>query len=433
MNSIFYQIAVIGLSGCIALLGILMATRLPMSYSIRNLFVRFQSTLLTVASIAVAVAVLAIMAGFIRGVSKLTNNSGDARNILILSEAASDEAVSHLDPQLIATLQISPQIQRADGRTLTSAESYMVIVPSGLQASQRGLRFFQVRGVEDSNLASQIRNINLLDRGRWISEGGRTTDSTPEVILGEGLAKQLIAPNKDNTDSKTIRIGDIEFAVVGILKSAGTIYDSEIWMKRDTACITFGKRDYTSLLVRSPSEADAQSFVNFLNGKDEANRFTLGKVTAYSEKEYYRSLRDVGSQLEVGTSFVAITLAIGCALGILSCMLASVHRRLNDIHILRLLGYSRTSIFVCLLLESLVIAIMGGMVGIGISKLANGWDLTSTVGSSAGVAKAVVFQIAIDGYVIAMLVCFTLLVGFLGGLIPAIIASFRRTAEGFSI
>jgi ABC-type antimicrobial peptide transport system permease subunit len=103
-------------------------------------------------------------------------------------------------------------------------------------------------------------------------------------------------------------------------------------------------------------------------------------------------------------------------------MFAAISQRIKDIGVLRILGFASWQILVSFLLESLVIALVGGLLGCALGYLANGWSASSIVGSGQGGGKSVVLKLVVDANTLATGMLLTLVMGGLGGLLPALSA-----------
>ena len=122
-------------------------------------------------------------------------------------------------------------------------------------------------------------------------------------------------------------------------------------------------------------------------------------------------------------------MSVGGIFGVMNTMFAAISQRTKDIGVLRLLGYARWQILVSFLLESLVIALVGGLLGCALGSLADGWTATSMMMGQGGGGKSVVLQLAVSADIIATGILLTLLMGLLGGLLPALSAMRLKPLE----
>ena len=127
--------------------------------------------------------------------------------------------------------------------------------------------------------------------------------------------------------------------------------------------------------------------------------------------------------------FIVIIMAIGGVFGVMNAMFAAVSQRTKDIGVLRILGYTPLQVLMSFFLESLLLAVLGGLLGIAIGSLCHGFTASSIAGSGAGGGKSVVLKLVVDQYILATGLGFALVMGALGGLIPALSAMRLKPLE----
>jgi putative ABC transport system permease protein len=426
------------LAGAAAVVLLLLAVnRVPLTYTLRNLTVRWITTLLTGLAFTFVVGLMVVMLAFTNGMRRLTEGTGQPSNVMVLAEGSTDETFSNLSVGDLAEIENLPQVERdAKGRPMASRETYLIVnqplphpPPHGAQR-----RFLQLRGIQDPAVAVKVHKVELFPGGSWFSTAGvqeaAGADAAPAVqaVLGEGIAQELAA---DRTPAERaaakdpgrlgvgdcFQLGQRTWVVTGIMKSAGSTFGSEVWAKQSLVGPIFGKDTITSLLVRTKDEDTARKFKEYLN-----TEFKKASVAAQVETEYYAALSEMNQQFSVAIFFVTVVMGIGGVFGVANTMFAAVSQRLKDIGVLRLLGFRRRQILVSFLLESLVIALLGGLLGCALGSLADGWTATSMVGGHNGGGKFVVLQLVVDSRTWAIGVFLTLLMGAVGGLVPALSA-----------
>ena len=290
-------------------------------------------------------------------------------------------------------------------------------------------------------MAVAIHEVELLPGGSWFSEAGAQNlpgasgQTAIQAVLGEGVAHELAA---DRTAAEraaahdpsrldvgdTFQIGQRTWIVTGVMKSSGSTFNSEIWAKQSLIGPLFGKDACTSLLVRTRNPEAAGAFKDYLN-----TEYKKASIAAQVESEYYASLSETNQQFLVAITFVTIVMAIGGVFGVMNTMFAAVSQRIQDIGVLRLLGYARWQILVSFLLESLVLAMVGGLVGCLLGAATDGWTATSIITNSSGGGKFVVLRLIVDTQTWAVAIFVTLLTGALGGVLPALTAMRLRPLE----
>jgi putative ABC transport system permease protein len=427
------------------LLTLMVIGKIPLSYNVRNLTIRWKTTLLSALAFTAVIGLLTVMMAFVHGMKRLTEGTGQPGNVIVLADGATDEVISNLTVGDLSEIENLPAVVRQDGRPLASREAYLVAIqpPGGRAAGHGKRRYLQLRGIEDPRLTATVHNLELLPGGQWFSEagvqeapnaGGKSTAPLIQAVLGEGVARELArdrsqselaaAKNPNRLESgDTFILGDRTWVVVGVLKSAGSTFNSEIWAKRGLAASLFGKDKYSTLVLHTKDADAAKGLKEFLS-KD----YKKAAVNAQVETEYYKGLSETTAQFSWAIGFLAVVMSVGGIFGVMNTMFAAISQRTKDIGVLRLLGFARWQILVSFLLESLVIALVGGLLGCLLGWLTDGWTATSMVGGQGG-GKSVVLQLAVSPDIIATGILLTLLMGLLGGLLPALSAMRLRALE----
>ncbi len=440
--SLFISLAVAaGVLAALVLLG-----RVPLSYNLRNLTVRWKTTLMTALAFTLVIGVLVVMLAFVEGMSRLTEGSGQPGNVMVLSDGSTDETFSNLAASDVGDLENQAGILTLNDRPMASRETFLVVnqpIPSAASGRPQR-RFLQVRGVDDPRMAAAVHAIELHSDGAWFSQAGveeRPSDaeggsrSVIQAVLGEGIAREMggdrtpeqlaEARNPKRLDvGDTFSLGDRTWVVTGVMKSVGSTFDSEVWAKRGIVGPLFGKDGYTSVVVRTADGEAATKLKEFYN-----TEYKKASVSAQVETEYFASLSDTNRQFLVAIVFVTIVMAVGGIFGVMNTMFAAISQRTADVGVLRLLGFARWQILTCFLLESLLIAVLGGLLGCAVGMTADGWTANSIVGSGHGGGKLVVLRLVVDGNILATGMLLALLMGTLGGLLPALSAMRLRPLE----
>ena len=416
--------------------------RIPIGYNIRNLKVRYRTTFLTALAFVLVTGVLTGLMGFINGLKQLAEATGNPSNVIVLSQGSTEEGVSNLAFESMGDIAQQEGVERRNDEPLCSRESYLVLslpIAEPVPGSPTR-RLLQVRGLFDPVASSQVHDFDLLPGGEWFSAAGVRPNADPnrapmvEVVLGQGIARQLAEDRstvaKQNAKNPSqLEVGDTipldtrELIVTGIMKTEGTTFDSEVWAKQSVIGPLLGKSNYTTLVLRATDPEEAQKLEDFFMGKDKDFKYEKSQVNAFTETNYYKSQSQTSIQLLVGTILVATVMGFGGVMGVMNTMFAAISQRVKDIGMLRLLGFSRWRILVSFLTESLLIALLGGLVGCVLGYMCNGIQATSIMGSGAGPGgKAVVFRVVVDWGVLGIGLTLSMLMGFVGGLVPAMSA-----------
>ena len=423
--------------------------KVPLRYNIRNLTVRWKTTLMTALAFTLVVALLTVMLAFVNGMRRMTEGTGQPGNVLILSDGSTDEAFSNLSPadlseiESLGRLDGQPAIVSENGRLLASRETYLVVNQPFFDGAGKDpkRRFLQVRGLDDPQVSARVHNIELMPGGSWFSTAGVAElpgaadesghrKTAIQAVLGEGIAHELghsrsreqlaTARNPDRLDlGDTFTLGNREWIVCGILQSANSTFNSEIWAKRALMGPLFGKDTYTTLVVRTADAKRAGRLKDFL--KD----YKKVAIAAQVETDYYAALSESNQQFLYAIVFVTAVMAIGGIFGVMNTVFAAISQRVKDIGVLGLLGYSRGHILISFLLESLLLALTGGLLGCALGAMSHGLTATSFVTGSSGAGRSVVLKLAVDSQVLSSGILLSLGMGAIGGIIPPLLRAIR--------
>ncbi len=417
--------------------------KVPLVYNLRNLQSRWKTTLFTALAFTLVTGLFTAMLSFVKGMDRLTESSGHPGNVMVLSDGATDEAFSNLppfSPQIlpselqaeIVTFQTDPDDEKTK-TFLVSQEVFVIVMymipnppPGG-----RARRFVQLRGMHDMQVASEVHEVRLA-HGDWPNAAGVRKlpdgETALEIVVGSGVArtfgsdlgKAMLEPGD------TVILGPRRWVVAGVMEEGVNSFGSEIWTRDRHVQENFGRANsYCSYITRTSSAEKAKLAVQLLkNFKSERN------LQAYTEREYYAKMSETSKQFSFAIYVVAFIMAIGGVLGIMNTMFAAISQRGKDIGVLRLMGYQRWQILLSFQLESLLIAILGGLLGCVLAYvICNGVTMTSIISSGQGGGKSVVLQLAFDVNVFISGMVFSILMGAFGGFFPSWSAMRLRPLE----
>jgi ABC-type lipoprotein release transport system permease subunit len=414
--------------------------KVPLAYNVQNLVVRWRTTLLTALAFTLVVFLLTVMLSFVNGMARLTEGSGHPENVIVLSDGATDESFSNMTYSDTDDVErINGVLSNEQGRRLCSKEVYIIATQEKPAAPGQvpRRRFVQVRGIENPRIASRVHGMELLPGGEWFSEAGveqlpateagKEPETAIQAVVGEGVAREL----GHDLAKERLQVGDVfklgprQWVVRGIMQSSGSTFGSEIWAKGSYVSQLYGKFVVSSLVLRTADAATAVAVANDVNTK-----FKKSALQAQVETDYYSKLSATNKQFLGAIIFVTIVMAIGGVFGVMNTMFAAISQRKKDIGVLRILGYARWQVLVSFFLESLVIALVGGILGCALGFLANGWTATSLVsGGQGGFGKTIVLKLVVDANTLAAGLVVTLFMGALGGLVPSLTAMRLRPLE----
>lgn len=374
---------------------------IPISYNLRNLVVRKTTTIVTALGIALTVAVLLSVLALVNGLRTAFQSSGNPLQILVMRKGSTAELSSAVTREVFQDLKSMAGIARDGGEPMASLEMVTVInlpsvdSPDGMNVTVRGILPVGIK----------MRDNLKLQQGRWFQAGQR------EVVVGKSIAKRY--PNAQL--GRKLRFGRGEWEVVGVMDGGQSSVNSEIFGDLNQISSDFNRPDgLSSTLLRATDEAAVPALINSLN--DDRR---LG-VEAQTEKSYYESQTNSGAVLQYLGIFISVIMAVGSSFAAMNTMYAAVARRATEIGTLRVLGFSKASILTSFLLESLLLAVIGGLVGCLLVLPLN--NVTTGIGSFITFSE-IAFNFRVSPEIMLTGIVFAVVMGALGGLFPARMAA----------
>ena len=375
----------------------------PIAYNFRSIRVRWASAVVAVLGIAGTVGVFIAMLSLARGFRATLVSSGSADNALITRAGATSEMTSGVSLDSVKIIQDAPGIARgADGTLLTPEAVLMAPIPLRSTGTDANV---ELRGVSPNVLA--IRNNVKIMEGRMFRPG------LSEIVVGKNAKTTYTGL----TLGSTIWLGSARWQVVGIFDAGGSAFDSEVWGDAHLLNGAYKRPDTfsQSVTVHLASPAALQQLKDSLTGDPRLN------VDVTREIDYYakQSTRMTTLITRLG-GFVAVIMAIGAVFGALNTMYSAVAERGREIATMRALGFGGANVVLSFVFEALMISLFGGVLGCLAVLPLNGWT-TSTMNFQTFSNLAFAFKIT--PLLLLGGVSFALVMGFLGGILPAIRAA----------
>ena len=374
---------------------------LPLTYNLRNVLVRWRATLATILGIALVVAVFVLVQALATGLEKSASNTGDPRNIMIVRKGATAESSSQVSLQQFQTLRYWPQIERDPaGTPMISAD--VVTLISQPRIDGKGEANVSVRGLTamGMGLRPQVR----LVAGRWFTPGKR------EMAVSSRLSLRFAHFQVGDR----FRTAGHDFTVVGEFDGGNSAFDSEVWMDADEARSVFDRQSYSSLLLRVAAPAAAKELTARI---DADKRLPL---RADNEEEYYAKQTATAMPIKILGNFLATAMSIGAIFAAMNTLYASVGSRTREIGTLRVLGFRRRTILLSFIIEGALLSALGGALGCLLALPLHGY---STGTMSFNTFSETVFQFRITPWLVLKGMLFSVVVGIVGSLLPAIRAA----------
>ena len=370
---------------------------LPIAYSLGSLGVRWKSTLLTVIGIALVVAVFIALLAMASGFRLALSASGTAGNAIVLQKGALSELGSSFSAAAGDSVADDPRVEHSsDGTPLVSPE--LVLVVALPRRSDDQLTNLGVRGVTPA--AFRLR------KGITLLEGRRPRAGLSEIIVGR-RAQRLIEGLAAGSHISLLRH---PFEVVGVFSDEGSSFESELWGDFAAMASAFNRAGTeSSLTVRLRDPATLPAFDRDLRASVQY------PLTMTGEREYYEGQagRLVGFLRSLAV-FVGVVTGIGAVFAAMNTMYAIVASRTREVGTLRALGFSRSAVLIAFMLEGLILAMAGGLLGCLLSLLTNG------LGGSAWASLGdVSFAFRVTPANLGCGLLFAAAMGVIGSLLPA--------------
>lgn len=368
--------------------------------NLRGIPKRWGSALSAVFGIAGVVMVLVGVLSIAQGFRRTLASSGREDTALVMRSGSDTEMMSGLSREESRLVADAPGIQRTDSGTLVSPELYVIInLPKRGTGSDANV---PLRGVARS--ARDIRDDFQLLEGRYF-EWGRN-----EVVVGLGAAMEFEGLQVGDT----IQVGPARWQVVGLFSSGGGIAESEIWCDAGVLQGAYRRGEtFQSVRARLESPEDFQMFKDALDADPRLN------VKVVRETEYYQEQSELLYNLVTGLGyFIAVLMSVGAAFGALNTMYNAVVSRAREIATLRAIGFKGMPVIISILLEAMVLAAIGGLIG-AIAAHALFDDFRAATLNFASFSQ-VTFAFEVDNTLLISGLGWALLIGLVGGLFPAI-------------
>ncbi len=371
--------------------------------NIRSVPSRLGTSMVIVIGIAGVVGVLVALLSMAKGFELTLATTGRADRAIIMRGGSNDELSSVLVREQAQVVMDAPGVAKgSDGKPLAIGELFMItdVAKRGATSPNNVV----VRG-------TTARVLELRPEAR-IVEGRMFTPGVREVVVGRTAQKQFAGLNiGDKVD-----VRDGPWTVVGVFESKGDVHESELWTDVD-ALMTASRRGAYNTVTAQLTSADA-----FQGFKDSLTSDPRVTVQVQREPEYYASRSERLNQLITILGYsVATIMGIGALFGALNTMYAAVATRSVEIATLRAIGFGNVPVVVSVILESLVLAAAGGILGGAVAYVFfNGYTASAL---NMQTFSQVAFQFRVTPDLLWKGVIWACSIGLIGGLFPSIRAA----------
>jgi len=373
--------------------------------NLRTIPDRLGVSMVIVAGIAGVVGVLVALLAMAEGFERTLASTGRADRVLVLRAGSIDELGSVLSVEQTRLIRDLPGVKRgADGQPLALAENYILTNVSKKGSTSASNAVVRGTSIEVLKVRPEMRIV----QGRMFETGRR------EVVVGRGAWEEYAGLDV----GRTVEVRDGAWAIVGIFETGGDVHESELWVDA-TALHDAIRAPFYGVLVAQLQDARPETFRAF---KDQVTQDPRLQASVQREPDYYASRSEgLKTFITVLGYTVAVIMALGALFGALNTMYAAVAARSVEIATLRAIGFGGGAVVTSVLIEAIVLSLAGGAIGAAIAYAVFNGFTVSTLNFQT--FSQVAFAFAVTPALLVQGMAWSVVIGFLGGLFPAVRAA----------
>lgn len=375
---------------------------IPISYNIKNVIARRFTSTLTALGIALVVFVFADVLMLSHGLEKTLVDTGSDDNVIVIRKSSQTEVQSSLTREQANLIINNPEIAfNSSGEPMVAKEiAILITLPKKATGAMSNVT---VRGTGENAMA--LRPQVKIKSGRVWQKGLR------EIIVGSSIHKNFLGVELGTT----IKFSGQEWKVVGIFDADNSGFDSEIWGDSEQIMSAFRRPVYSSVTMRLRALPDFEK----LKERIEADQRLTAEIKR--ERVYYAEQSEVFSTF---IKFLGLTITIifslGATIGAMITMYASVGARTGEIGTLRAIGFRRRSILTAFMIECLFLSLSGGIIGLAAASF---MQLITVSTMNFQTFSEIAFKFELSPRIAFQSMLFAVIMGFIGGVLPAFKAS----------
>ena len=377
--------------------------KIPFKYTIKNFTSRKLTTFITIFGVALVVFVFTAVLMMAYGIQKTLIATGQPDNVIVTRKAATGEITSIVDGETQDIIRTLPHIAvDKNGNQIISKEPVVVI---NLEKFSGGMSNVTVRGVSD--LVLELRPQVKIIEGQMFQFGLR------ELIVGSGVTGKF----KGAAIGDQVKFVGDNWKIVGIFDSEGSGFDSELWGDSQQLLNAFNRGNSVSSMTLKLD--DVSNFDIFKKQFEFDKR--LQQFEPKIEQKYFEEQSEfMAAFIKIIGIVITVIFSFGAMIGAAITMYAAVANRTVEVGTLRALGFKRRSILVVFLIESLVIAITGGVIGIFLASFLQFFNISTLNFQSF---SELAFSFSLSPSIIITSLIFAVLMGIVGGFLPSVRAA----------
>jgi putative ABC transport system permease protein len=381
---------------------------IPISYSFRNLWTRRLTTVLTASGMALVVFVFAAILMLAEGLKKTLVETGSYDNVVVIRKGSNAEVQSGVSFYQASIIETEPEVAiGGDSQPLLAKELVVLITLPKRQTNTPSNVVIRGIGARSLALRPQVK----LVEGRMLKFG------LSEIIAGKSIAERF----QGGGIGETIRFGMRDWRIVGTFDAGNTGFNSEIWGDANQLMQTFHRPGYSSVIFKL---RDTSAFKGVKERIEGDPRLTL---EAQRENRYYEKQSEFMAKfLRILGTALTIIFSLGAVIGAMITMYSAVATRTGEIGTMRALGFSRTSIMGAFVVESLLLGLIGGFLGLFFASFL---QLLTISTMNFQTLSELAFSFALTVGIVWRGIAFSVIMGLVGGALPAFRASRMNIVE----
>jgi putative ABC transport system permease protein len=387
-------------------------TSIPFNYIFRNLWTRLLTTVLTAMGMALVVFVFAAVLMLDAGLKQTMVGTGSMDNVVMIRKGSDTEIQSGVYRDQASLIESMPQIARAaDGTPLVSRE--IVVLNSLRKRAAEGelgsLSNVVIRGLLPIGVT--LRPQVKLVEGRMFRPG------STEIVVGKNVAEQF----EGAQIGQVLSFAQRKWLVVGRFDGQKSAFDSELWGDAEQLMQSFRRVNYSSALAKlvDTNQFDALK-------ADVENDVRLSLDVKREQIFYEDQSRALSTFITILGSVLSVIFSIGAMVGAMVTMSSSVANRTSEIGTLRALGFQRRNILVAFLTESLLLALVGGLLGLIFASFLQSLTISTLNPQSF---SQLAFGFLLTPAIVIKTIIFSLIMGLVGGFFPSVRAARMKIVD----
>jgi putative ABC transport system permease protein len=376
--------------------------KIPFSYIFRNLWTRKLTTLLTAGGMGLVVFVFAAVLMLDAGLKRTLVSTGSYENAILLRQSSQTEIQSAVYRDQSSLIETLPEVARGNGGEPLVSKETLVLTQIPKKGSDRPQNVV-VRGLPAIGIA--LRPQVKIIEGRMFRPG------TSEIVVGRSIAEGFEGVEIGQAQ----RFAGREWTVVGVFDGGKSGFDSEMWGDVEQMMQAFRRTAYSSVIVRLRSRDEFAALEKRIAGDQRLILDVKPEPVFYEEQS-----KTLSTFISILGLTLSIIFSIGAMIGAMITMYAAVSNRTGEIGTLRALGFRRSSILVAFLMESVLLALVGGALGLLFASFLQAFTITTMNWQSF---SQLAFGFDLTPKIVVTTLVFSVVMGLVGGFLPSIRAA----------